>query len=361
MEPAFIGCTIKQLPEHLLVPAMETAIAINPNNRVSPARVMQAFRQVLEAIAPALTNFLPEDAEREIAKPERLAVLTRKLWSPKGVKLTVGFPFDSTPIEVQKKIVQYANRWRTVGKGNVEFVLSNTDPQIRVNRDPQGGYYSFLGVDILSIPKNQATMNLASFTLATPESEWLRVVTHEFGHSLALPHEHARSEIIALLDPEAVIREFMRTQGWTRQEIMQQILTPLSEASIRGTPHADTDSIMTYWFSGTCTKSGKPILGGKDIDALDATFFSEIYPLEVKPPVEPPVNPPPKPNPNNGGFMDFLRKLGAIIAAVRAGDYLLALTLFLDLIKAKEAGQISDADFTFVETQFQAAMQQAKK
>ena len=55
-----------------------------------------------------------------------------------------------------------------------------------------GGYWSYLGTDVLLIPKNRQTINVQGFTMNTPESEYRRVVRHETGHSLGFPHEHMR-------------------------------------------------------------------------------------------------------------------------------------------------------------------------
>jgi hypothetical protein len=62
------------------------------------------------------------------------------------------------------------------------------------------GYWSYLGTDILSIPRNRPTMNLQGFNINTPDSEFRRVVRHETGHTLGFPHEQLRKEIINRID-----------------------------------------------------------------------------------------------------------------------------------------------------------------
>jgi hypothetical protein len=57
----------------------------------------------------------------------------------------------------------------------------------------------------------------------------------------------------------------------------QQVLTPLSEDSIMGTP-PDQDSIMCYQLPGSITRDGQPIRGGSDINATDHAFAGDIYP-----------------------------------------------------------------------------------
>ena len=100
-------------------------------------------------------------------------------------------------------------------------------------------------------------MNLEAFTMNTPDSEFYRVVRHEAGHTLGFPHEHMRKEIIQRLDREKVIGDFMASQGWTRQEVIDQVLTPLEESSLLATPTAEEDSIMCYEIPGSLTLDGQ--------------------------------------------------------------------------------------------------------
>jgi len=141
-----------------------------------------------------------------------------------------------------------------------------------------------LGTDILSIDRNQPTMNLEAFTMNIPESEFHRVVRHETGHTMGFPHEHMRRELVNEIDPDKAIAYFGATQGWSPAEVRQQVLTPIEESSLRGTAHADPDSIMCYQIPGSITKDGKPIIGGFDIDRQDFAFVALIYLPNQKPP-----------------------------------------------------------------------------
>ncbi len=281
MEPEFIGCTIKQLPDDKQAEGAALATNYNPANRVSPGRFISVVTSLFDVFGPA--------KECQLPTPDRLSVMNTKYWGAGGVKLTVGFPFDSTPADLQARILSHMNAWSSFC--NVKFVLTNTDPQVRISRGGDG-YWSYLGSDVLLIPRNQPTMNLQGFTMNTPESEFVRVVRHETGHTLGFPHEHMRGELVSRLDRAKTIAYFQATQGWSPQTTQQQVLTPLSEASIRGTPNADQDSIMCYQLSGQITIDGQPIRGGANIDSLDAQFAAKLYPLPVAPPPPPPPPPP---------------------------------------------------------------------
>jgi hypothetical protein len=140
------------------------------------------------------------------------------------------------------------------------------------------GYWSYVGTDILTIARDEPTMNLEGFTMRTPESEFRRVVRHEAGHTLGFPHEHMRKAIIERLDREKTIAHFMKTQGWSRREVIDQVLTPLEESALLGTAVTDETSIMCYDMPGFLTKDGRPVTGGMDINKSDADFIARLYP-----------------------------------------------------------------------------------
>lgn len=207
-----------------------------------------------------------------------LSVLIPRRWPAGGVRLTVGF-LDNAPADLRARIVLHMNAWAK--SANVSFIATRKQAQVRIARitgGDQGGYWSYLGTDILHIEKDQPTMNLEAFTMATSESEFKRVVRHETGHTLGFPHEHMRRQLVQLIDRDRAFQYFWETQGWSQDEVEQQVLTPIEDSSLLGTPRADSNSIMCYEIPGEITKSGDPIAGGTDIDELDYEFAGSVYP-----------------------------------------------------------------------------------
>ena len=121
-----------------------------------------------------------------VIPPAHLALLTAKYWGSGGVRLTVGF-LDGPEAALRTRILSHMNAWGAFC--NVRFTEVAMDPQVRIARTAGDGYWSYLGTDILHIGANQPTMNLDSFTMNTPDSEFHRVVRHETGHTLGFPHE----------------------------------------------------------------------------------------------------------------------------------------------------------------------------
>jgi hypothetical protein len=233
---------------------------INPANKVHPAAVAD--------LAAQFNTHIP-------INPEHTAVLNSAWWGSRGVQCTVGF-LERVPADFQRHFLEHANAWAQYA--NVEFTSApaGTRPMLRVTVTGDG-YWSFLGPQILTIPDREPTMCLQDFHRGMPESEWVRVVRHEVGHTLGLIHEHALPEIIALLDREATIRKFMASQGWPRSMVIEQILTPPAPGTYRSRNPSQI-SIMCYQFEADCTLNHRPIPGGRDITPDDGAFVGDLYP-----------------------------------------------------------------------------------
>jgi hypothetical protein len=245
-----IGCRIKQLPERLRDKGAQVAARMNPTN------------------AP-LRELLPEG----VIAPQHLILLTTKYWGSTPREFTVSF-MESTPADLRARILSHMNAWSLWA--NKTFVETSGTGDVRISRG-SGGYYSYLGTDVSLIPSHMQTMNLEGFTMSHSESEFLRVIRHETGHTMGFPHEHLRRELVSRLDPVKAYAYFLATQGWDKATVDAQVLTPLDESSIFGTP-PDEDSIMCYQLPGQITYDGQPIRGGTNINATDYAFAAIVYP-----------------------------------------------------------------------------------
>jgi hypothetical protein len=157
------------------------------------------------------------------------------------------------------------------------------------------GSYSYVGTDNTGIPKNEHTMNLG-WNLSGRGGAG--TAEHEIGHALGLDHEHQHPKCLLVWDEEKVIKYFMEGQGWSREDVIEQVIKRVS-APYTGTAW-DSRSIMHYDFEPELilsppeyAKNGVP--RNVNITTHDVECILKMYPrvsLGVKPaqndePVEP--------------------------------------------------------------------------
>jgi hypothetical protein len=267
-----IVCRPKSLQLDMLANAERKALIINPAN--------EAERHTIERTPVGRRG-----------GARRIAVVIGRKWPAEGVQLSVSF-MDSPRSDLRKRILLHMNAWGQ--KANVKFAETAGVGQVRSARldspENQAGYWSYVGTEILEIDKDQPTMNLEGFTMRTSEAEFKRVVRHEAGHTLGFDHEHMRSDIVKLIDRNKAISFFDEDQGWTPEEVEEQVLTPLAKKSIMGTSEADPVSIMCYQLPAAIMKNGKPIKGGNDINPRDHAFAASLYPKKSRAATPPPFD-----------------------------------------------------------------------
>ncbi len=260
MPAPFIACRTRVLTPEQAERAQRHALSINPENAFESHTVLRT--------PPGRRG-----------GPRRLALVVGNRWPASGVRLTVQF-LDNPPKDLRTRILSHMNAWNQTA--NVSFTETAGTGQVRIARldspAESAGYWSLIGTDILAIDDAQPTMNLEGFTMKVSEAEFRRVVRHETGHTLGFDHEHMRRELVRRIDRKKAIAFYDRDQGWTREETIQQVLTPLAAKSIFGTTEADPTSIMCYQIPGEITKDGEPIVGGTDINEKDFAFAAKVYP-----------------------------------------------------------------------------------
>ena len=257
---SIIVCRPKSLPLHKLPAAEQRAIEVNPENA--------AERRVVTRSTIGRRG-----------GPRRIAVVIARKWPATGVRLSVSF-LDTPSAALRSRILLHMNAWGQ--QANVRFSETQGVGQVRIARldrpDDMAGYWSYVGTEILEAEEDEPTLNLDSFTMRVSEAEFRRVVRHEAGHTLGFDHEHMRSDVVKRIDRAKAFAFFDKDQGWSRKEVEEQVLTPLSKRSIMGTKESDPLSIMCYQLPGEIMKDGKPIPGGEDINPTDFAFARTLYP-----------------------------------------------------------------------------------
>jgi CHAT domain len=257
---SIIVCRPKSLPLDKFVAAERRAVEVNPENASERRTVSRS----------------PIGRR---GGPRRIAVVIARKWPAKGVRLSVSF-LDNPSAALRSRIIGHMNAWGT--QANVLFTETEGVGQVRISRldspEDMAGYWSYIGTEILEAKEDEPTLNLDSFTMRVSDAEFRRVVRHEAGHTLGFDHEHMRSEIVNGIDRKKAFAFFDKDQGWSREEVEEQVLTPLAKKSIMGTKEADPLSIMCYQLPGSIMKNGKPVKGGIDINPNDFAFAKSLYP-----------------------------------------------------------------------------------
>lgn len=208
--------------------------------------------------------------------PLEMALATPKKWS-NGRKLGIRF-LDGTKRQ-KTRTQKYAETW--LEHANLSFDFNAGDSaEIRISfRKP--GSWSALGTDCLAplvFPKTEPTMNFGWLKDDTSESEWRRVVLHEFGHAMGAVHEHQNPQSGIQWNLDVVYRVFSGPpNNWTRAQIDLNIVQKYSVDQLNATDF-DRKSIMLYAFPGHLIAGGKGTTNNSKLSDGDTQFIAEMYP-----------------------------------------------------------------------------------
>lgn len=217
--------------------------------------------------------------KNRIKKPEHIVRLSRmatqisKEWK-KGRVISVSFMGGKKT--VKDRLVRHAERWSDFANIQFDFKDRKKPGEIRIAfRDD--GSWSNLGTDALSVPVKTATMNFGWLTPRLDDEEYSRVVLHEFGHALGCIHEHERPDNGIPWNKEKVYEYYADSDGWTREEVDDQVFTLYNRNSIRS-GEVDKKSIMMYAVPNVLTNGNYSIGWNTDFSPQDKKFIRKLYP-----------------------------------------------------------------------------------
>jgi hypothetical protein len=221
----------------------------------------------------------------EVPADDATAVRTRGLADKKclwksGQTVTIGFLEGSA--KLRARVLKTARRWTDGAEGgaNLHFDKApNADAaDIRISFDPGLGSWSRVGTDAKRVPKGQATMNLGWAEESTPEKEFASVVLHEFGHAIALLHEHNHPNAQLNWNKDAVYADLMGPpNNWDKRTIDYNVFNSYPENRVVMSANPDYVSIMIYTIPEHWLIGQPGVMPSDQLSAGDIEFIRELY------------------------------------------------------------------------------------
>lgn len=208
---------------------------------------------------------------------EKAFVVTGKLWKP-GRTLRVRFVSPEPLPGVYEKVKQYANVWSNYTSLKFDFG-DHADAEIRV-AFVKDGSWSNVGTDALAIAKHKPTMNYGWFHKPVDEEEYSRVITHEFGHAIGMPHEHNHPGADIPWNEAAVIRYYKGPpNNWTEAQVRSNLFAKYDRLLTKYSQF-DNKSIMLYPIPKEFVLDPKFAVpwSNKELSETDKKFMGTIYP-----------------------------------------------------------------------------------
>lgn len=203
----------------------------------------------------------------------RGAVLKSTKWIP---GTTIKVSLNGSTSAIRAKVIQYAKAWEQYANIKFNFVTNDNTAKIRVSFVSGDGSWSYIGK---STPSTGATMNYGWLTATTADSEYSRVVIHEFGHALGLIHEHQHPLVAIPWDKPAVYAYYAAAPNyWSQADVDNNLFAKYSTTQTNYSAY-DKYSIMHYSVPNELTIGDFEVGWNTVLSPTDKSFIASVYPF----------------------------------------------------------------------------------
>lgn len=251
----------------------------------SACEIMPDHNEDIDALLEESTNLNSNDPnaiytcvekDLKVENQQGVAALRTKMWTV-GQVIRVKF-MDSLSNTLRLRIEKAAREWELYANVRLQFVRRGK-AEIRIGLNPREGSWSYMGRDALYLDSLSKTMNFGWFNDRTPDYEIRRTTLHEFGHALGLIHEHQNPLQNIQWDVEKVYTYYAQTQGWSRQDVDQNLFRKYSSTQTQFCRY-DPLSIMHYSVPKQLTLDGFEVRWNFQLSAEDKSFIGRMYPFK---------------------------------------------------------------------------------
>lgn len=213
----------------------------------------------------------------QIEGKSKAAALIDAQWQ-KGEVITISF-LDGSAV-LQQRVRTVAQRWIDATGADLTFDFRNAPgngTDIRISFQKKGSW-SLLGRYCrLKTDQTEPTMNYGWLKDHSSDLEVQEVVLHEFGHALALIHEHNSPEADIPWDKTKIIAELSGPpNNWDLQTIEFNMFAEFDKSEVDATPF-DEHSIMLYPIDNDWTTTDYSTKNNTDLSAKDIGLIRSIY------------------------------------------------------------------------------------